>query len=237
MKKIRNLLVILLTVLSIQTEAARHPGSSSRLEQVKTTTEIAVDSLKEKARNLNTDSLATTVIITTHPDREATMRARDSIGSINETRHHFSISNDDFEEIMGVMFILLLMMLFPAVIVLGCVFIITRSKSRLKRQRYELIRHCVDAGSPLPKAFYQNELPQPTNYLRSGIVWLGWGLSATVLYALDNENFFLALGIVLIFIGLSRLALFRRLSKKQPRDNEYKSAETNRDKSDESAGC
>lgn len=236
MKKIAHLLVIMLMTLCVQTAAARKAAPASKFEQVRTTTEIAVDSLKVKARTLSTDSLATTVIITTRPDKEATIEARNNESDNDNSDDKFDFPLD-FKEMLGVMVILILVMLFPAIIVLGCVFIITRSKSRLKRQRYELIRHCVDASSPLPKAFYQSELPRPSSYLRSGIVWIGWGLGATAVAALDNESFFLALGIVLIFIGLSRLALFRRLSKEQPRYNDHHTAATPEDNSDESAGC
>lgn len=235
MKKIAKLFIIILLTLTVQTAAARRSGAASRLEQVKTTTEMAVDSLKVKARNLNTDSVATTVIITTHPDKEATIEARNHDNDDNiESHSDFPL---DFGEALGLMFILILLMLFPAAIVLGCVFIIMRSKSKLKRQRYELIRHCVDAGAPLPKAFYLSELPRPSSYLRSGIVWMGWGLSATVLYALDNESFFLAVGIVLIFIGLSRLALFRRLTKEQTGSRYDDITDVTDDNTDESPRC
>lgn len=237
MKKIVTLIVIFLIVFTGFSASARRSSQHSRLEEVKVKTEVAVDSLKSKAKNLNADSLATTVVITTRPDAEATMEVRNREDSDNVTRHQFSISDDDFQDILGVMFVLLFVMLFPAVIVLGCVFIIMRSKTKLKRQRYELIRHCVDAGTPLPKAFYQAEQPQPSSYLRSGIVWIGWGVGAIVLSAFGNESFFLAVGIVLIFIGLSRLAVYYRHMKAHECPDDNMTSDTFEDTTDGSTRC
>lgn len=97
--------------------------------------------------------------------------------------------------------------LVPAVVIIWVVTIICRAATQQKRDRARLLSEAVNRGYVFPDSFYRADEPNPHKLIKSGIVWIGWGLACMVL-AYTCSSFFAALGVALMFVGIARIAVY-----------------------------
>ncbi|MCM1484437.1 MAG: DUF6249 domain-containing protein [Muribaculaceae bacterium] len=104
----------------------------------------------------------------------------------------------------------------PIIFVMAILWLVLHYRAARWRAKYALIDASIRMGSPLPDSFYLSEMPQPTRLLRSGIVWIGWGVAIFLFFLTQHAASIKWVGLVPLFIGLSRLAVYmagRRDSK------------------------
>jgi len=193
------------------TAPAAHALHSNALEvarQMKERTDSTIDIAKKTVGSFNTDSLAETVVFDNQVDSLDTDSDNDS--------------NDSWDPallipIFGIVFGLLI----PAAVVVLIAYFICQSSRQKSRDNNEIIRQAIAAGYRLPDSFFRKD--RETKYLQSGIVWIGWGVGISLLYLLFHSGrVWLPIGIILFFIGASRLTVYfiRR------RDNQREESET-----------
>lgn len=174
--------------------SARHGKALEIARQMKEQTDRTVDSVKTAVESFNTDSMAQTVIY----DKQDVANDNDSNDKDEDNFWGIALLIPIIAIIMGIAA--------PAAVVVLIAYFICKSSRQKARDKNEVVTKAIAAGYPLPEGFYKSDAP---NYrLQSGIVWIGWGLGMVILFLLDAGRIWLPIGIIMSFIGLSRLAVY-----------------------------
>lgn len=190
--KIFTLISVLTLFFCTPGAMARHGKALEVAREIKEQTDRSVDSLQSTIGSLNTDSLGEKVIYEAPADKDT------------------DDDNDDSALFSAALLIPIIAIIFgtaiPAATLVLIVFFICQSSRQKARDKNDVIRRAVEAHYPLPPGFYKSDAP--LYRLQSGIGWIGWGLGITLLYIFGLGTIWLPLGIILSFIGLSRLAVY-----------------------------
>lgn len=214
---IATLKTILVGALLLVANAASAGPALERARQISREAGQRVENIKENIDGLNVDSIAETVIYETAEQETADAADRDT-GGLDATE----MAGVGMVQIVSIVAIVFGTVTPFAALVL-IVISIVKSKTQRKKMKYDTINNAIAAGCPLPDSFYLSETPVVKNRLQSGIVWLGWGMAFIVL-GLDNDwTLMVSIGIIPVFIGLSRIAVyfvdFKRASKAEATRN------------------
>lgn len=223
------LTVILVALAPLQLSAAKPQGSKAktesvdsadrpnhRIERIRQSAAKAVDdarrSLGKEIRVINPDSLSETVVL--EIDRD------DAEHEITDQVDRTVSYESDFDSFLSKSLIIPLCRIvfgvtIPFTALVLIIYFICQSAVKRRQIRYEAIVRAAEAGHPLPPQFYESEMQAGKSRLQSGIVWIGWGVAISLFgFFVDAEGIF-AMGIIPLFIGLSRLAVFFYDKKKK----------------------
>ncbi len=197
MKLKLKIIAITWTIAMFLTAPAAYALNSNALEvarQMKERTDSTIDIAKKTAGSFNTDSLAETVVFDNQADPFETDTDNDS--------------DDTWDpELLIPIFGIVFGLLIPAAVVVLIAYFICQSSRQKSRDKNDVIRQAIAAGYRLPDSFYRKD--RETKYLQSGIVWIGWGIGISLLYLLFHSgSVWLPIGIILFFIGASRLTVY-----------------------------
>lgn len=185
MKKITEywLLLLVAVVIGLSTVSCE-----DRVDKLSTDlAEEISSSIEAEFENLNTDSIGNNVIYVSP---------------------QVSVANsDDFPETVVAVTAIVFAIGLPFLLVFGVIWLLVRVIGSRQRARYKLIELSLKQGMPLPDSFYQSEITTQEAKLRSGIVWIGWGVTIVVFFMFVDTPVF-AFGLLPIFVGLSRLAAY-----------------------------
>lgn len=210
---IATLKTILVGALLLTANAASAGPALERARQLSREAGQRVENIKENIDGLNADSIAETVVY------EA---AETNVPDADEAHETTELAGVDMIQIVSIVAIVFGTVTPFAALVL-IVITIVKSKTQRKKMKYDSINNAIAAGCPLPDSFYRSETPVVKNRLQSGIVWFGWGVAFIVLGLANGWTLMVSIGIIPVFIGLSRIAVyfvdFKRASKAEATRN------------------
>lgn len=214
------LAVALCSTLPVQAKKSSALEDARRLHEATTT---AVKDVRQQLPAVRPDSVADMVVMELPSAEEAAETDSAPDTEVNPETTKSGIDKTLLIPIFGIVFGVTVPF---ATLVMIC-WLICRSHTSCKRMKYDTIARAAEAGHPLPPIFYATDGPKRKNKLQSGIVWFGWGLAFITLGIFGNDYVWYAIGIIPLFIGISRLAIFGiEMHKKstEPTDT-YASAE------------
>lgn len=180
--------------------------SAVKIEDVSHKARQAVKEMKDKFDKIDAEAISETVVYEA-PNDSCTETAIE-VGDIDTDSCRDSKSSWDWSLLIPIFGIIFGVTVPFAALVL-IIYFICKAAGQYKRLRYETIARAAEAGHPLPPAFYRSESRSPSRRLQSGIVWIGWGLAFALLGPVaDWGEGWIAIAMVPLFIGISRLAVY-----------------------------
>lgn len=169
-------------------------------------TSMTVSDIKGNIDSLHTDSIAKSVAETVVYERasEDSDPDSDDFMEMDDDCNNSLFSKTLLIPIFGIVFGVTVPFGTFALII----FFVLRSTTERKRLKYDAIARAAEAGHPLPPEFYNSESRLAKNKLQSGLVWMGWGAALIGLTLTGVGSAWWAIGLIPIFIGLSRIAVF-----------------------------
>lgn len=207
-------------LLSTLPVLATHGSSNlDRARELSQSTSVIVNNVKDRITSVDPDSVSSMVVVKlpTASDTVACEEADDEDMDFNvDSRRYIDGASYDYHSIKPLldssMIIPVFSIVFGITVPFGAlvliVFFICRSFERRKRMKYETIAKAAETGHPLPPEFYLTDAPRSKNKLQSGIVWIGWGVACIILSLAKFSGGWAAIGMIPLFIGLSRLAVY-----------------------------
>ena len=202
-----KLIAAFLTILIAGSVSANANSTLDKARKLREKSSVSVDSIKRNLSQLNTDSIAETVVFET----AATETSAGTKGEQDDDSD-WVMDDDSDTDFFGMNILpitaVVLGITVPFAALVLIVFLITRAFNARKRVKYDTIVKAAQAGHPLPPEFYRYDAPARKSKLQSGIVWIGWGVAFEILTLIGIGTCWCAIGVVPIFIGLARIITY-----------------------------
>ena len=203
---------------SIVPAMAAHGNSNlQRARELSKSTSGMVENVKERISSMDADSVASMVVMKIPQESDSTVEEvgtentpSESIDQDVDTNASLSdvgktaVSSALLIPIFGIVFGITV----PFAAFVLVIYFVCRALVQRKRMKYDTIAKAAEYGHPLPPEFYLTDSPKPKNKLQSGIVWIGWGVACVILTLADMGHGWVAIGMIPLFIGISRLAVY-----------------------------